>query len=195
METPAFLRKAKEESVGEIAELSSKVQAYKLVLSRIDQVNKQLEELQKQANRLGQEEIPNLLLQHNVSEIRLQDGTKVIVKEETSCSIPDEKRSKFFAFLEEREESDIIKLQLQFKKMPQERLEMLFDFLNGYDFEYESERGVHPQTLKKYVKGLLGLDKEKEEREEGIAEGKFLRKSDIEDVLNVFTFFTTKLKE
>jgi len=98
----------------------------------------------------------------------------------------------FFAFLKERDEEDIVKLNIQFKKMPVEKQRELFDFLNGYEYEYESDRGVHPMTLKSYFKKLLGIGDE--ERAEGIAKGKYLRPEDVASVANVFTFFNTKIK-
>jgi hypothetical protein len=197
MTTPSFLTNVKQEKInaGELTEIATKVKAYREILSNIEAATKELAALNKEAQRLGQEEIPMLLLQHDVSELRMGDGAKIIIKENVSCSIPPEKRTSFFEFLEKRGESDIVKLQLQFKKMPQQKLNELFDFLNGYEYDFESERGVHPQTLKKYIKDLLGLDKEKEVRTEGIANGTYLRKADLENVVNVYTFFTTNVKE
>lgn len=141
---------------------------------------------------VAQESIPTLLNQHGLSEIRLRGGSKIVVKEDASVSVPDNKKLAFFEFLKTRDEEDIIKLQVQFKQMTVEKQHELFDFLNNYDYEYEAERGVHPMTLKSYFKKLLGIGDEA--RAEGVASGKYMKVQDITSIVNVYTFFNTKIK-
>ena len=194
MDTPQFLLNTKQEPIdmSELARLDELVKAYSELEKAIEEREAELAEFKAHFRTISQESIPSLLNQHGLSELKLRNGKKVVVKEEASVSIPDDKKMAFFAFLKERDEEDIVKLNIQFKKMPVEKQRELFDFLNGYEYEYESDRGVHPMTLKSYFKKLLGIGDE--ERAEGIAKGKYLRPEDVASVANVFTFFNTKIK-
>jgi hypothetical protein len=196
MDAPKFLIRDSEESkmptddaLDRLAEL---VKAYREYDTVIDGLEAQLKDNKEALRNISQTEIPSIVNQYGLSEIRLRDKSKVIVKEDASVSVPPEKKTAFEAFLLERNESDIIKLNISFARMPQEKLDQLMEFLIGYDYDFEAERGVHPQTLKKYFKDLLGIGEE--DVEDGIAEGRYLRREDVEHIANVFTFYTTKIK-
>ena len=177
-----------------LAQLSALVDSYQSLESNIEDLELMLKEEKEKLRRVSQEAIPELLGQHGLSEVRLKTGAKVIVKPQVSVSVPEPKRTAFHEFLKKRNEEDIIKLQMQFERMPQEQIDKLFAFLNENSYMYASERNVHPQTLKKYFRELLGLDLEEEERKEGVANGKLMRKEDLEAFASVFTFFDTKIK-
>lgn len=194
MDMPQFLVNAKPDMFddSELSQLEELVKTYKELEEQIARQEATLAITKSAFKTVAQESIPTLLNTHSLSEIKLRSGAKIVVKEDASVSVPDDKKLAFFEFLKERDEEDIIKLQLQFKKMPVEKQRELFDFLNNYDYEYESDRGVHPMTLKSYFKKLLGVGDE--DRAEGVAKGKYLKPQDIADVANVFTYFNTKIK-
>lgn len=183
---------AEELSLGELDTLEMLVKQYQSREADVDDLEARLKLAKKAFNDVSATEIPNFLLQHGISEVRLASGAKVVVKEDASVSVPEEKREAFHAFLEARGEGDIIKLQVRFARMPQKKQEELFAFLNGFEYEYESERGVYPQTLKKYFKNLLGIGEK--DREEGVAKGYYLREEDVGGVASVFTYHVTKIK-
>ncbi|RPI08171.1 MAG: hypothetical protein EHM65_10660 [Acidobacteriales bacterium] len=198
IDAPSFLkedaRQADEPAQSELEQLEELVSELQDVEADIARLEDELSARKAKRQVLGQDRIPTLLTQHGLSEVRLRSGKKVIVKEDASVSVPPDKRESFFAFLKDRDEEDIIKLQVAFGRMPQEKFEALFDFLNSYEYEYDQERNVHPSTLKKYFKELLGVGDEN--KAEGIANGRYMRKEDprIQAIANVFTYFTTKLK-
>lgn len=194
MEAPKFLRDAAPDAVDatELTQLEELVKTYKLLERDIEELTEELSKRKETFRIVAQESIPTLLNQHGLSELKLRSGDKIIVKEDASVSVPDDKKPAFFEFLKSRDEEDIIKLNIQFKKMPAEKQKELFEFLNNYEYEYESDRGVHPMTLKSYFKKLLGVGDE--DRAAGIAAGRYLRAQDVAEVANVFTFFNTKIK-
>lgn len=198
METPKFLMREESKpellAESELQQLEDLVKALQGANDEIAKLEAQLSEVKGRQKSLSEEAIPTLLNQHGFSELKLKNGVKVVVTEEASVSVPDDKKEAFFAFLKERNEEDIIKLLVQFAKMPIEKQQELFDFLNGYGYDYDAEKGVHPQTLKAYVKKLLGVGEEPLVVEQGVAAGKYLRKQDVAHVMNVYTFFKTKLK-
>ena len=198
MDAPDFLKRdaATDEAVNEseLTQLEELVVAYQTVNGEIEELEREIAERKEVFRKISQERIPELLNKHGLADIRLRNGVKVKVKEEASVSIPDEKEAKFFEFLEARNEADIIKLTISFPKMSEAMQQQLKDFLEGYEYEYDIKRGVHPSTLKAYVKKLLGVGEEDDVRKAGVAAGKYLRKQDVTDVMNVFTFFNTKLE-
>ncbi len=196
--TPEFLledsKRPREVLVLELKQVEEYVQEYAKHLLEIERLSALLDDEKARAKALGESTIPGFLQQSGVSEVRLSNGTKVIVKEDVSVSVPAEKRGKFFEFLRDRKEEDIVKLMVQLERMPQEKLDELVMFLREYGYEYELDKTVHPQTLKKYFKELLGVGLEDEEREKGIANGKFLTRADIEGVANVYQYWKTTLQ-
>jgi len=194
MDSPSFLLNKQPDAVdeSELVQLEELVVAYKALEKHIAVQEEALSATKAAFKTVAQESIPALLNQHGLAEIKLRNGSKIIVKEDASVSVPDDKKLAFFEFLKERNEEDIIKLNIQFKKMPVEKQKDLFDFLNNYDYDYESDRGVHPMTLKSYFKKLLGVGDE--DRAEGIAKGKYIKPQDVANVANIFTFFNTKIK-
>jgi hypothetical protein len=73
-------------------------------------------------------------------------------------------------------------------------LAKLFDFLADKEYEYNAEQKVHPMTLKKYFRDLLGVGSEQAELEAGRKAGAFLKPEDVADFASVFQLFTTKVK-
>ena len=192
--TPKFLLALPPEKISEdaLSQLKRLVEQYKFTENDIEEVELKLKEKKKWFNKLSQEEIPTLLNTFGLSEIKLESGEKVIVKLNASVSIPDDKQEAFYAFLKERNEEDIIKLHFHFDRMSVKKMTDLFAFLTEGDYVYDSDRGVHAQTLKKYFKQLLGIGEK--DQEEGVAEGRYLRKEEVKNVADVFTFFFTKIK-
>lgn len=200
MALPDYVDKEEDERLDEstreddLALLSTYVKALKEVNEDLADLGLQAAEKNKVALDLRQKKIPELLRKHNLSEIKLASGDKVQVKEGISASVSEEKRKGFFDFLKKRGEDDIIKLLMQFGKMPPDKRQQLLDFLDAYEYDYEFTEDVHSSTLKAYFKKLLGVGEEEDVRLRGIAAGKFLRKEDVADVVDVYTYFDTAIK-
>jgi len=194
--TPKFLKEVPRDSITKDAlfRLKHLVEQYKLTETDIKEMELALAREKEYFNKLSQEEIPTLLSTYGLSEIKLESGEKVVVKENASVSVPAEKEQAFYDFLKNRDEEDIIKLHFHFARMPTEKMTGLFGFLTEQEYDYDSDRGVHSQTLKKYFKELLGIGVDRIDREKGVAEDRYLRKEDVIDIANVFTFFSTKIK-
>lgn len=196
VKVPTFLlaesKKVEPVQASELEELENLVAAFQKYTAEVADLEGQIAVRKDVLKNLGQVEIPNILNQHGFSELKLKSGKKVVVKEDASVSIPEEKKPLFYDFLKQRNEEDIIKLQVAFAKMAPEKLQDLFDFLNGYDYDYEYEKGVHAATLKKYFKELLGIGEE--DRKVGVESGKYKHVEDVSEFANVYTFFNTKIK-
>jgi hypothetical protein len=193
-QSPLFIPDDEPEVIqdGELARLKGLVDIYESLSKDIDALNDKLKLKKTALDHIAQTDIPTLLHQHGLSELRLDNGKKVIVKRELSVTVPEEIKPKFYSWLTSRKEDDIIKVQMAFDRMAPEKLQDLYTFLNGYEYAYESTRGVHHKTLQKYFKELLGIGDENQAQ--GITDGKYLRIEDIKDIANVFVYYDTKIK-
>lgn len=191
MDTPTFL-KDQDEGITQdtLQELKDLVELYKAQSADVEELEEDAKEAKKRFNKTSQELIPNLLLAHGLTDIRIDTGEKITVKEDVSVTVKDD--DKFFAFLKKRDEDDIIKLQVSFARMDSEKISALFAFLLDNEYDYEMQRNVHGQTKKKYFKELLGLGKS--DIEEGLKSKKYMRREALEIFAKLFVFHTTKIK-
>ncbi len=188
---PEFL-KGQEEEIQDLDKLHEMAVRFLELEKDIDKLSDQLKEKKKLLNNYSQETIPQFLLANGLSEIRLASGEKITIKEDISITIKDD--SAFFKFLHERKEDDIIKTFFDFGKMEVDKLNALFGFLNNDDYDYNVKKDVHAQTKKKYFKGLLGIGMDKEDYEEGLSGGEYVRKEDIAEFVKIFNYYITKVK-
>lgn len=193
MSTPDFL-KTTEDSIeaSELSRLQHLVKEYQDREAMVKDLEEELKHAKEAFNVIAQQEIPNILNQYGIGDIRLASGDKISVKQELSVSVKADKLLEFYKFLEDRGDTDIIKLMFQFRRMPEEKMQDLFTFLNEYGYDYEYEKGVHPQTLKKYFKELLGIGQD--DQEEGIRLKRYLKPSDVNSFATFFVYYTTKIK-
>jgi len=197
VEAQEFLKEAAFEPVSEdaLAKLEDAVDRFQLLEAIIKEQEEELSKSKKSLLILSQVDIPELLHSHGLSEIKLKSKKKVIVSQGVSASVPDEKQEAFNDFLKKHNAEDLVKLQMSFSRMPESKQHALFAFLGALEYEYDAKKAVHPSTLKKYVSDLLGLGVDDAERAEGIKTGAFMRAEDLQNVMNIFTFFSTKIKE
>lgn len=190
--TPGYLLEKEEVQMDDVlANLSGLVETYQTLNNDIAELEAKLKEVKEKFNKVSQEEIPDLLNQYQLSEIRLKDGRKVVVKEDASVTIKDD--AAFFAYLSARDEDDIVKLMYNFSnRMEDEQRQILADFLIDHEFDFEVQRSVHAQTKKKYFKELLGLGKP--DFEEGIANGKYMKLTNLPEWAKVFLLKKTTIK-
>ncbi len=193
--TPEFLIDNPDDDVDidSLARLQVLVDNYKHFETVIEEVEEKLTVLKNKFKTISEEEIPNLLAEFGLSEIKLKSGAKIIVKDDASISITKENESRFFLWLRNRGEDDIIKLNYAFgNKMEDEQRVTLDDYLIENDYEFETEMSVHGQTKKKYFKELLGVGKT--DQKEGIKSGKYMKLQDFPNWASIFIVKKTKIK-
>ncbi len=196
LDTPP-LEFAKDEPIDgdALTKLEAAAERFQALEAEVEALKESLNAKTKAFLAVSQVEIPEIMHTYGLSEIKLKNKKKIIVSQGVSASVPDEKQEAFNAFLKEHNAEDLVKLQMSFGRMPESMQRALFAFLGAMEYEYDAKKAVHPSTLKKYVSDLLGLGVDDAERAEGIKTGAFMRTEDLQDIMNVFTFFVTKIKE
>lgn len=116
-----------------------------------------LKDLKKKLAEISRGQLPAALQKFNLTEFKLTDDSVVTIKEEIHAGISDENRDAAMRWLEETGHDDIIKnaVSLSFGKGQDGEVRQLLDTLNAKGYSYENKRGVHPMTLKAFVKRQL----------------------------------------
>ncbi len=175
-----------------LEQLSSLVQMHKALVEQKEEIEGQLKQVNENLRKVEQEEIPNLLLQNGLSRIKLKSGEEVKVTPDVQVSVNKARWFDFVKFLKERGDDDIIKLKVAFDRMKSEQQEALYNFLNESNYPYSADDTVHPQTLKKYIKVLTGMDAA--DYAQGLSEGRYIAKENLPSFIRVFDYFKTSIK-
>jgi len=127
-----------------------------LLLAQFDaaRLDSELSTKEEAIRRLAEEDIPQLLKECGLSEVKLADGTKVTVTNELECSISEERRAAAMAWLRERNLGGVIKtlVAAQFGKGEEEEAQRAYKALLRLQVQAELKETVHPQTLKATLK-------------------------------------------
>jgi hypothetical protein len=187
-----FLGSEEKNAPGDLSKLKSMIDSMQSLESEIDKLEESLKIKKEAFRKINQEDIPFFLRENGLSEIKLQDGKKVNVKENISVTIKD--NNNFLSWLKNRNEDDISKYTVNFDRMESEDIKIINSFLTQNGYNYKGENKVHPMTLKKYFRELLGIGKEPAEIKAGLNNKKIVSRETIEEFAKVFTYFTTKIK-
>lgn len=195
MATPDFLKNQKEEvNEASLELLKEAVSLFKEREKKVKELEEELKIAKEKFRQISEERIPEILGESGLSEIKLDTGEKIIVKDDLKVNVSKANESKFFLFLKNRGEDDIIKLNYKFDKdLSPDLREELDDFLIESDIEFDSEMSVHAQTKKAYFKNLLGLGKK--DFEKGRETGKYLPVEKLPEWVSVYIYKKTTIKE
>lgn len=128
----------------------------------IGRLEYQIKELGKHHRKISEEDIPSLLDETGLSEIRLSDGTKVLVKEDLRVSTTGKHRDAINRWLEETGHDDVIKDEVvaQFGKGEGERAAMLMRAAAEFTDATTRKRYVNPQTFSALLRELMAAGEE-----------------------------------
>lgn len=158
--------------------------------NEVEALEEKLAEAKKRYNKTSMEDIPEVLLGAGLSELRLADGRKVVVKEEISASVKDS--TAFANFVKGRGDDDILKTTMVLGKLPDNILSSLKRLLaENLDLYPEVNQTVHSATLKKYVKEITGMGMENPAERLG---ERYIPMQELPECVSVFRFFKTTIK-
>lgn len=173
-----------EQEAHSIALIHDLVKEYEEALAEQTRLELELEKASKLVSFLGTQRIPELFSAYGVSELKL-GKTKVAVKADASVTLTDAEQ--FRAFLVERGDDDIVKTSFELGKVPDEVVEKVKrEMFDNYGLLPTVKSSVHPQTLKKYIKDLCGINQ---------PEGEYLSLQDLPDCVKVYTYYKTTVKK
>jgi hypothetical protein len=127
------------------------------LIAAIDDVAKKENELKaakKKADTLSQITIPSCMDELGMSEVTLDTGQRIIVKDEVYVSIPKKNKEKAFAWLIKNNFGGLIKSEVKtlYGAGERENAALLIKELNGRGLDAIFEEKIHPGTLKAFIK-------------------------------------------
>ena len=135
-----------------ILELGDRLQAFK---QRLQEQEDTVSETKNQIRQLEEIDIPQLMDERNLEELRLNDGKKIVVKDFVQARIKNSTAA--FQWLHETGNEGIIKneIKVSLDRGQDERAEMIKEDLKTRGVLFDHKKTVHPATLKAFVKEAL----------------------------------------
>lgn len=135
----------------QISDLANRQVMLEQKVKELDDLLKQTKELHKQVSQV---DIPEALAELGLSEFKLKDGTKLTVQQFYSASIPKDRVDEALAWLRVNDHGDLIKntVAVDFGRGEDEVAKDLKDSLALKGLSYTDKTGVHPQTLRAFVR-------------------------------------------
>lgn len=171
--------------------LNTLVNKYKEQQETIERLEEQLSQAKTAFFKTAKEDIPNLLMQNGLSEIKLPSGEKVSVKMEVVPTITN--MEEFAQFLTERGEGSILKTQMELGKLDPSIVNSIRKMLvEKLDLYPDIKQTVHPMTLKKYIKELCLLNDSNPMFDEN--DDTHIPLQNLPKCVSAFTFYNTSIK-
>lgn len=126
-----------------------------LVLERrIEDLEDELKRTQQNLAKISQEILPEALAEHGLSELKMEDGSKITVSQFIQAHISKEKQDEAFGWLREHDFDDLIKnvVSLEFGKGEDDHARDVMETLTNRGYWPQNKQSVHPSTLKAFVK-------------------------------------------
>lgn len=171
--------------------LNTLVNKYKEQQETIERLEEQLSQAKTAFFKTAKEDIPNLLMQNGLSEIKLPSGEKVSVKMEVAPTVTN--MEEFAQFLTERGEGSILKTQMELGKLDPSIVNSIRKMLvEKLDLYPDIKQTVHPMTLKKYIKELCLLNDSNPTFDEN--DDTHIPLQNLPKCVSAFTFYNTSIK-
>ena len=122
--------------------------------TKIKRAEEDLATLKEQFKQVSQVDLPEALAETGLSEVKLVDGTKITVQQFYNASIPKDKTDEAFTWLGDNDHADLIKntISCDFGRGEDGNAKVLKESLAGSGISFTDKVGVHPQTLKAFVR-------------------------------------------
>ena len=115
----------------------------------------ELQDAKEEVRRIQEDDLPELMREVGLSEIKLADGSSIKVVDEVDCSISEERRYRAHEWLVANGFGGIIKSAITVEFGRDEHTEALAaaeQIHNVTGRDALLKEGVHPQTLKAFIK-------------------------------------------
>ena len=135
--------------IAKLSELLRAADANAVALAR------DLQEAKEEVRRIQEDDLPELMREVGLSEIKLADGSSIKVVDEVDCNISEERRYRAHEWLTLNGFGGIIKSAITVEFGRDEHDEALAAAQKIHDVtgrDADLREGVHPQTLKAFIK-------------------------------------------
>lgn len=140
--------------ISDLARLMTEQQA------EVSRIEDELSAAKRELLRTETEDLPELMRELGLGELKLTDGSKVTIKDDVHCGLSEERRAAGLAWLEEHDFGGMIKTELSISfgrgeaEIAAELAEKVAELV---DRDVLLARNVHAATLKAFIKEQLAL--------------------------------------
>ena len=122
--------------------------------AEIESLEKTLKARKEALRKQSEEELPSMMAEIGVNSFELDDGSKVSVRDLYGGHISVDNRDAAYQWLRENNFDDIIKntLSIVFGRGEDQEADRYMKILEGHGLLPEQNTGVHPSTLKAWIK-------------------------------------------
>jgi len=141
-------------SADNAGELSSQVIKLKGLEDQIKDLDIQLKDIKREADKVSGEVIPTIMQEMNISSLKLADGSAVEVKPVCGANIPLAKREEAFKWLRDHGLGDLIKneVTVSFGRDEDNKAQQYAVLAQGQGYQPVQKLKVEPMTLKALVR-------------------------------------------
>ena len=120
----------------------------------MDKVQAELKEVKNKYQKVSEEDIPSMLSELGLSEITMNDGSKISTSQYYSARITPDKTDEAFAWLNNNGHGDIIKntVSVSFGREDNDSALKLASELHSKGLDPAQKKWVEPMTLKAFVR-------------------------------------------
>jgi transcriptional regulator of NAD metabolism len=121
---------------------------------QIKSLDAQLETAKAALIQVQEVDLPSALQEYGMAEIKMDDDTRITVKQEYYATIKEEKRGEAFGWLISNGHADLIKhdVTTSFTKGQDDEARRVMELLEENNVNYVDKKHVHPQTLRAFVR-------------------------------------------
>jgi hypothetical protein len=129
---------------------------------RIAQLEEDLKQAKRDLREIAEEQLPSAMAEHSISELVLEDGSRVSVGKFYSASISKDRADEAFTWLVDNDFGDLIKNQVAttFVRGQEEQAKQFADDLIHRGMAVNTKKWVEPMTLKAFVKDQVESGKQ-----------------------------------
>ncbi len=122
--------------------------------TEIDDLESLLKEKKEDLRRQSEEDLPSMMAELGINSFELDDGSRVTVKDLYGGHISLANKDAAYLWLRDNGFDDIIKntLSIVFGRGEDQKADHYMKILEGYGLLPEQKTGVHPSTLKGWVR-------------------------------------------
>ena len=122
--------------------------------TEIDDLESLLKEKKEDLRRQSEEDLPSMMAELGINSFELDDGSRVTVKDLYGGHISLANRDAAYLWLRDNGFDDIIKntLSIVFGRGEDQKADHFMKILEGHGLLPEKKEGVHPSTLKGWVR-------------------------------------------
>lgn len=158
-----FDEEQKAPSDGEIATISRMISTLRQMKDRVARMEIELKAQKEAYVKLSQQDLPEAMRIAGMAEFTTTDGNKVSIKDDIYAAISEANKAKAFAWLTEHNFGDLIKtsVDVNFGRGEHDKVSDLLKNLQEHGYQnYGLKEGVHPQTLKAFLREQIanGMD-------------------------------------